>query len=187
MVYASLADRLHYGRMFARKTVMAIFALWLAASVPASLGAQCLLCETSAPEGGHEAPQPLAIDIEGGLDFERVAVSGSVGGSVVVDPISRSRRVTGALSDLGGLAMTGSAIVRGEPGRAVRISLPDTVSLRSPGGSAATITRLRTDLPDTPRLDGNGRLRFSFGGALDVVGDMEGDYRGRITITVDYQ
>jgi hypothetical protein len=29
-------------------------------------------------------------------------------------------------------------------------------------------------------------LRFRFGGELDVSGNVEGDYRGDIPITVDY-
>lgn len=187
MVYASLADRLHYGRMFGLRTVGVIVALGLAASVATPLAAQCLLCEREATQSVSQADKPLSIEINSGLDFDRVALAAPAGGSVVIDPVNRSRTVTGALSDLGGFAMTGSATVRGEPGRTVRVDLPRTVSLRSPDGSSATISRLATDLPNSPRLDGDGVLRFSFGGRLDVEEGMSGDYRGRITITVDYQ
>lgn len=153
-----------------------------------AMAAQCLLC-TPAPEAsaGERAPAPLSVEIGSGLDFDRVAATGSGGGSVSIDPVSRSRRIDGALSDLGGLVMTGTAMVRGEAGRVVRITLPAEVLLRSAGGPGARISRLVTDLPASPRLGADGVLRFSFGGRLDVTGDGDGDYRGRIAITVDYE
>lgn len=159
-------------------------AFWL--SAPAM--AQCLLCAPGpAVPTGERAPAPLAVEIGSALDFDRVAVSAPGGGSVSIDPVSRVRMVEGALADLGGLVMTGSATVRGEPGRAVRIGLPREVSLHGTGGSGARITRLVTDLPNAPRLGSDGSLRFAFGGTLDVTGDDGGDYRGRIAITVDYE
>lgn len=159
-------------------------AFWL--SAPAS--AQCLLCAPGpTATTGQRAPAPLALEIGSGLDFDRVAVGASGGGSVSIDPVSRSRMVEGGLADLGGLVMTGSATVRGEPGRTVRIGLPGQVSLRSASGADARISRLVTDLPNAPRLGPDGTLSFSFGGRLDVTGEGDGDYRGRIAITVDYE
>lgn len=159
--------------------------VWLAGS-PAA--AQCLLCSP-----GPEAPvdarpdAPLEVEIGSGLDFDRVAIDAPTGGSVEIDPVNRSRIVHGALSSLGGLVMTGSATVRGEAGRAVRIGLPANVMLRSRDGTSARISRIVTDLPAAPRLGPDGTLRFSFGGRLDVTGDLDGDYQGRVAITVDYQ
>lgn len=149
--------------------------------------AQCLLCVPQAAASASErAPAPLALEIGSGLDFDRVAFAPG-GGSVSIDPVSRSRRVEGALFDLGGLVMIGSATVRGEAGRAVRIGLPQDVSLRNASGTDARISRLVTDLPAAPRLGPDGTLRFSFGGRLDVTGEGDGDFRGRIPITVDYE
>lgn len=158
--------------------------VWLSASA----SAQCLLCAPgSSTIGSERAPAPLAVEIGSGLDFDRVAVGAPGGGSVSIDPVSRSRVVQGSLADLGGLVMTGSATVRGEPGRAVRVGLPGQVSLRSPGGGDARVSRLVTDLPAAPRLGPDGSLSFSFGGRLDVTGESDGDYRGRIAITVEYE
>lgn len=167
-----------------------LFALYacVLASLPAPLGAQCLLCtEPTAPGAPGRIDAPLAVEISSGLDFDRVAVTAPAGGSIVLDPVGRSRTVAGALANLGGLVMTGSATVRGEPGRAVRVSLPGEVILRGARGGDARISRLVTDLPAVPRLGPDGSLRFSFGGRLVVTRDMEGDYRGRVPITVEYQ
>lgn len=167
-----------------RSVLFLLAAGWSAGPAPA----QCLLCApVDAPVANERTDMPLAVEIGSGLDFDRVAVSAPAGGSVSIDPVSRSRSVQGALSNLGGLAMTGSATVRGEPGRAVRIALPDQVTLRSGAGTSARISRFVTDLPRAPRLGPDGTLRFSFGGSLDVAGDADGDFRGRIAITVDYE
>lgn len=168
--------------------------LFLAAAVwsPAPASAvQCLLC-TPAPgapgaPADERAPAPLSVEIGSGLDFDRVAPTAPGGGSVSIDPVSRSRRIEGGLSDLGGLVMTGTATVRGEAGRAVRVALPGEVLLRSASGPGARISRLVTDLPASPRLGPDGVLRFSFGGRLEVSGEGEGDYRGRIAIVVEYE
>jgi hypothetical protein len=82
--------------------------------------------------------------------------------------------------------MVGSAVVRGEPGRAVRIVLPRRIDLHSIGGARISIDAIVSDLPSLPRLDSAGALEFRFGGRLRVSGDAEGDYRGDVPITVEY-
>jgi len=77
-------------------------------------------------------------------------------------------------------------IVRGEPGRLVRIGFPDVIRLYGLTGSSIRVRALTSDLPSAARLDSHGMLRFQFGGELDVSGNVEGDYRGDIPITVDY-
>ncbi len=161
------------------------------ASAAAPAAAQCLLCAPgveagAAPRIGPTAETPLRVEIETQLDMGRVAV-GAAGGEVEVDPVSGARRLRGALFDLGGFALSGVVSVRGEPGAAVRVVLPAAVDLESGSGRAARVTGLVTDLPPAPRLGPDGRLRFRFGGRLQVAGLDDGDYRGRIPVTVEYQ
>ena len=170
--------------MFLAKLLAAAAAV-LAAS-PAV--AQCLLCAPG--EAGSKADKPaipLRVEIGSGLDFNRVALTAPGGGSVTIDPAGGTRSVSGAMAGLGGMFMAGSVTVRGEPGRTVRVDMPADVALRTPAGGSARVARLVTDLPPMPRLGADGTLRFSFGGRLDVSGDLDGDYHGRIAITVDYQ
>lgn len=148
--------------------------------------AQCLLCPAPAQPTTPEerAPAPLSIEIDAGLDFPRL-VSGAGRGSVVLAP-GAAPRTSGALQALGGMAMHGRVLVRGEPGRALRIDLPERVTLRTPTGETAELKDLIAGLPAAPRLGPDGLLRFEFGGRLDVGANGAGDYRGRIPITVDY-
>jgi hypothetical protein len=85
-----------------------------------------------------------------------------------------------------GRAMNGEVVIMGEPGRQVRVELPTRIDLFGFAGGALAITRITSDLPILPRLDGEGRLRVRFGGELFVRGDAEGEYRGDVPITVDY-
>ena len=82
--------------------------------------------------------------------------------------------------------MVGSAVVRGEPGRAVRVDLPRHIVLRSFSGGEIIFEEMVSDLPSLPRLDSAGRLEFRFGGRLRIRGDAEGEYHGDLPITVEY-
>lgn len=164
-------------------------ALALAAAGSSTAAAQCLLCAKDGAAGAvatRKADIPLHVDVETQLDFSRVAV-GAMGGEVEIDPVSGARRLRGAVVDLGGFAVNGVVTVRGEPGAAVRVILPASVDLESSAGRTARVVGLITDLSPAPRLGPDGRLRFRFGGRLQVAGLDDGDYRGRIPVTVEYQ
>lgn len=160
----------------------------LVAASPTS--AQCLLCAQDGPNGSTLSKRgttvPLRVEVETQLDMGRVAV-GAMGGEVEVDPATGARRLRGDVVDLGGFALTGVVIVRGEPGAEVRVTLPASIDLESSHGRAARVTGLATDLSAAPRLGPDGRLAFRFGGRLQVGALDDGDYRGRIPVTVEYQ
>jgi hypothetical protein len=82
--------------------------------------------------------------------------------------------------------MPGTATIRGEPGRALRIELPRRITLYSLSGGEMTFDQVVSDLPSLPRLDSAGRLTFRFGGRLSISGNSDGDYRGDFPITVEY-
>jgi hypothetical protein len=82
--------------------------------------------------------------------------------------------------------MVGSAVIRGEPGRMVRISLPSRIDMHGLNGSRISIDGIESDVPASARLDSSGSLSFRFGGRLQIVGDADGDYRGDVPITVEY-
>ncbi|WOF45532.1 DUF4402 domain-containing protein [Sphingopyxis indica] len=168
-----------------------ILALGLLLAAPSGAGAQCLLCakdDSSAFDSGRAAGRdtPLHVEIETQLDFSRVAV-GAMGGEVALDPATGARRLSGQIVDLGGYAVSGVVSVRGAPGAELRVILPPTVDLESGSGGRARVTGLVTDLAGVPRLGPDGRLRFRFGGRLQLDARDDGDYRGRIPVTVEYQ
>jgi len=160
-------------------------------TVPASPAAgQCRLCDT--PAGGADeraiggrGEGPVTLEIATSLDFDRLILLGSGEGSATLLP-DGTRSVSGAIGDIGGRAMVGSAIIHGEAGRAVRIELPRRIELFSLSGGRILIEDIISDAQGSARLNGSGILEFRFGGRLRVSGEADGEYRGDVPITVEY-
>lgn len=156
---------------------------------PLQGGAQCRLCsagEQAGASGRDTASVPLTVTIEADIRFSRLALNGR-SGEARLDENSGITQTDGGLINLGGLSLTGSARVTGEPGRAVRVDLPQMVRMVNQTGDAAELVNLRTNLAAQPRLDLDGKLTFSFSGTLRVRGSNGGNYRGRIPITAEYE
>lgn len=158
-----------------------------AAAVASPAGAQCRLCDkpTTAREEAT-AKDDIKIDIETSLNFDRLILFGEGNGTALIRP-DGSRTALGSVAGIGPRAMVGTAIVHGTPGRTVRVDLPRRIELYSVGGSRITFDEVVSDLPELPRLDSAGNLTFRFGGRVTLGGDAEGDYRGDLPITVEYQ
>lgn len=164
-------------------------ALFLLAGNASFATAQCILCDAPKNDivtSSGIPERPLSIEITTDLDFSRLTTNGD-NGAIMVDPKQDGRILQGDVVDLGGYALKGEVIITGTPGRAVRIHLPDQIELNSPSGSVAHVSPIVTDLPPMPRLDMAGRLVFHFGGKLNITRGLDGNFRGRIPITADYQ
>lgn len=167
-------------------------ALMVAAVVAAAVGlsparGQCRLCEkpTTEPAQSPDGDE-IRLEIESSLNFDELVLSSNGQGAAVIRP-DGSSAAEGALAAVSPRAMVGTAAVHGAPGRAVRVELPRRIDLYSLGGGRITLDNVVSDLPALPRLDSAGNLSFRFGGRVTITGDSEGDYRGDLPITVEYQ
>ncbi|MFM6853668.1 MAG: DUF4402 domain-containing protein [Sphingopyxis sp.] len=174
-----------------------VVAMALGAAALAPVQAQCLLCAGSSTGSGTgttgdgaatelDAHYPLRISVTADLDFSRM-VAGNAGGSMVIDARSGRSSAAGAVASLGGMGFSGQVRVEGAPGRSIMISLPTQIELVSTTGGRAMVRDITATVPSLARLGADGRLDFAFGGRLDVAGGADGDYRGRIPITVTYE
>lgn len=164
--------------------IEAVLAATSLAGMPARAD-QCRLCgQTEAAGDAQESVQPVAIQVQTSLNFDRLVLLDSGGGMARL--AADGSRTTSGVAGLTGRAMVGSVVIQGEPDRAVRIDLPARIELWGTGSGRISIDRLETDLPSSPRLDSAGRLTFRFGGELRIAGDAEGDFRGDVPITVEY-
>ncbi len=172
---------------FVRAVPVAIAALCLLSAMPAE--AQCRLCEDAGPivaqRGGNG--RALRIDIDTGIDFARYVHLNDEEGYAELDPVTGERRTSGGLGELGGIAVTARVTLEGEPGRAVTVDFPDSITLRAPGGDKLELTALRTDLPAQPRLGTDGFLRFSVGGRITADRRDAGRFHGRIRVSARYE
>lgn len=148
---------------------------------------QCRLCTTpTTVQPDSVDSSDVKLQIETSLNFDRLILDGSGDGIAVIRP-DGSTSATGALSNVGPRAMVGTVAVHGEPGRSLRVDIPRRIQLYSLGGGQMTFDDVQSDLPSAPRLDSAGNLTFRFGGRVRVSGDSEGEYRGDLPITVEYQ
>jgi hypothetical protein len=168
-----------------------VFAIGIAVSLacwPTAAGAsaQCRLCATPTTESAIErADGEISLQIEAALDFDRLILLGTGDGTAQLRP-DGSTQVSGVIGAISSRAMVGSATVRGEPGRAIRIDLPRQIELYSLSGGRVSLDEIVSDLPSLPKLDSTGLLVFRFGGRVRISGDSEGDYRGDMPITAEY-
>lgn len=157
----------------------------VAATSPAR--AQCRLCET--PTTSRDDPSQsgdVRIEIESSLNFDRLIMYGAGQGAAVIRP-DGSTAAEGSVTGVSPRAMVGTAVVHGESGRTIRVDLPKRIELYSLSGGRITVEDVASDLPSIPRLDSAGNLTFRFGGRVRITGDADGEYRGDLPITVEYQ
>ena len=173
------------GHRFALLSSFALLVGALAMPVPAP--AQCRLCDdpTTSVDPGTSS-SPIRLEVQARLDFDQVLLLDSKSSGTARIAPDGSSSTSGSIAALTGRAMVGSVIVRGEPGRLVRIGFPNVIQLFGRTGSSIQVRALTSDLPAAARLDSQGVLRFRFGGELEVTGDVEGEFRGDVPIMVDY-
>ncbi|HEX5236914.1 MAG TPA: DUF4402 domain-containing protein [Sphingomicrobium sp.] len=149
--------------------------------------AQCRLCDkpTTSPQQ-NEGADSIQLEIETSLNFDRLVLSGGGDGAAVVRP-DGSTAAEGALTGVSARAMVGTAVVHGQAGRTVRVELPRRIDLYSLSGGRIAFDDVVSDLPSLPKLDSTGTLTFRFGGRVRITGDSDGEYRGDLPITVEYQ
>ena len=163
-----------------------VLAAVLAMAAVAPARAQCRLCATPTTTPTQTSGSShISLSVEATLDFDRLVLLGTGEGSATLLP-NGERSASGSIAAISGRAMVGAVVVRGEPGRTVRIEIPSRIDLHALGGGAITIEDIVSDLGDLPKLDSAGNLSFRFGGRLKISGDAEGDYRGDVPITVEY-
>jgi Domain of unknown function (DUF4402) len=162
-------------------------ALVLFAPGVAPASGPCRLCSkpVTSPSQSIDG-DPIEVAIETNLNFGQLVLAGDGQGAALVRP-DGSNGSEGALASVSARAMVGSASVHGLPGRAIRVELPRRIDLYSLSGGRITLDQVVSDLPSLARLDAEGNLNFRFGGRVTVTGESEGDYRGNVPITVEYQ
>lgn len=149
--------------------------------------AQCRLCtQPSTAISDGSADDDIQLQVEANLTFDRLVLLGPGSGAATIRP-NGSSGAEGSVMQVGPRAMVGTVLVHGDAGRSVRVDLPRRVELFSFGGGRITLDDVVSDLPAAPRLDAAGNLSFRIGGRLIVSGNADGQFRGDLPVTVEYQ
>ena len=163
----------------------ALAAGFAAPAMSQDVSAPCRLCGPSNVDPSAKTAVPISLGIETRLDFDRLILDGSGSGSAELGP-DGVQTVSGSVTAIGARATVGKVTIRGEPGRLVRITLPDRIELSGLSGGTLNLESIRSDVGPAPRLGADGTLSFRFGGVIRTTGDIDGNYRGDVQIDVDY-
>jgi hypothetical protein len=171
---------------------LALFSLALAGALgfaapalPQDVSAPCALCAPASGPVEDKPATPVSLSVETKLDFGQIILAGAGDGSAQLEP-DGARNVSGSVTAISARSMVGEVVIQGEPGRQLRIDLPLHIELFGLSGGSIRLDSIRSDLPPVPRLDGNGRLSFRFGGMVRLSGDVDGQFRGDVPIEVEY-
>lgn len=168
-----------------RWLLLALAAIPLLAPRPAT--AQCRLCAapTTIVDVTDKDAVSLVLEVITRLDFDRLILLNEGNGSATLRP-DGSTRAAGSIGSVSGRAMVGELLIRGAPGRVIRLDLPGSIELIGLKGGTIRVDSLESDLKSMPTLDSNGELRVRIGGELSLSGELDGDFRGDVAVFVDY-
>ncbi len=131
--------------------------------------------------------RPLSVVKAADLEFGGM-ISSPVGGTVIIDPTSGNRTITGGVTAAGGGPRPAQFFGYGFAGQSVQVNRgPLPVLTRVGGGASMNVTQLTLNGPTLRVLSSTGVLDLKVGGTL-VVGanQAEGQYQGNFTIIVTY-
>lgn len=142
-----------------------------------------------ADQGRVTVYRSLAIARIADLSFGRIQIPTSGSSTIIMNPGSGARTVTGNAVGYATPAPTrGAFTISGEGGQQVSLAIPATIQMTGPGTLTVNIT---DDAQNTPRLSGNlgaaGTYDFHVGGSFTITPSTPvGGYSGVITVSVDY-
>lgn len=169
-----------------RAGILALVTAFACAVASSGASAQCRLCSTPTTiRNDTESSDKVGLEVETSLNFDKLVVDGSGGGTATIRP-DGSTENAGGVAGISPRAMVGTVVLHGQPGRAIRVELPTRIVLHSLSGGEISFDDVVSDLRSMPRLDSAGALTFRFGGRLRISGDAEGQYRGDLPITAEY-
>lgn len=136
--------------------------------------------------------RPIVLEKNSDLSFGTVVRPTAGSGTVVIDPLTGDRTITGQGALLGGATPPSRAAftVTGEGGQTLSITVPPTLVMTRSGG-AETIT---VDLSPSAvggtlssALANEGTLNFGVGAEVPISNTTaSGEYTGAFTVTVQY-
>jgi hypothetical protein len=129
----------------------------------------------------------LSVLKKADLDFGELLVTGA--GTAVIDPVSGSVTGTGGVSPVGTAAHPAAFLGTGSKNSVVLIRLPkNPITLTRVGGTETmTVSNWTLDGATNRKIPPTDSFTFAVGGTVNVgATQVEGDYVGTFTVTVQY-
>ena len=160
---------------------------WAAVIVPAVV----VGIWASSSMAGHD-PVCEAVTIVltelGTLEFGSVAGDGSSSGTVIINPDTGAKTVTGGAVDFGGTpSAAASWQIAGSKQCTVILTFPASITVTS-GGDTTTVDTFNPDLTNPILIPNSGKITFKVGATLNVgVNQAAGTYTGTFNVNVIYE
>ena len=167
--------------------MLSCLALGLAALAVPAAAAAAPVPATANAKGTATVLKPLSVVKKADLDFGELIVSGA--GTAVIDPTAGTLTTTGAVVKVGTTAHAATFTTTGSKNSVVHIRLPSasTTLTRVGGGGTMTVSNWTLDGSTNRKIPLTRAFDFSVGGTLNVgANQLDGDYAGTFTITVEY-
>jgi hypothetical protein len=121
-----------------------------------------------------------------GMEFGEISAS-SMPGTIVLEPGGARTSTQGATLNSAVPGGPASFEIIGDPSASYIVTLPVSVTLRSPNGENMEVDQFTSIPSNTGQLDGGGRQTLYVGGTLNVNSNqLYGDYSGVMAVTVEY-
>jgi len=136
--------------------------------------------------GGWWPPPPVTVSVRRTLDFGSAASDISLPGTVVLNPVTGAKTVTGGAVDFGGHEQVAEFKIEGQRYANVFVVLPSSITLNT-GGGTMTIDNFTMNASNPINLGHHGRATIKVGATLHLnAGQQAGGYNGNLTISADY-
>ena len=132
------------------------------------------------------ALRPITITLFQNLDFGSVGTTVNTG-TVVINPATGLKTVTGGALDLGGVHTPAIFDVTGEKNTAFTIVLPSQITIVAPGGGTAVVNAFTSSPSSVGLFNQQGQATVTVGATLNVSSvTAQGAYTAPFSVTVAY-
>lgn len=130
---------------------------------------------------------PLILTELTPLEFGSVAGDANSPGTVVINPNTGAKTLTGAAVDFGGSDSPATWRIEGDKQCNVIVTLPGTITMTSGGGSM-DVRDFTSSSPNPVTIPNSRKIDIEVGATGDVgVNQGAGSYTGSYTFTVNYE
>lgn len=142
---------------------------------------------TASAGGKATVLRPLTVLKQADLEFGELVVNGA--GTAVMNPVTGAMSTTGPVTPVGAPGHPALFTSTGSKNMVVLIRIPNSpVTLTRVGGTETmTVSNWTLDGSTNRKIPQNNAFNFAVGGTLNIAaGQVDGNYTGTFTVTVQY-
>jgi hypothetical protein len=135
---------------------------------------------------------PVGVTVLGDLAFGTIIPASAAAGTVIINPDSGARSLTGGVTLVNSTYSPALFAVIGSANRPFHVNIPNnTISISNPAGATMQVTNFSTSSElngaKNGKFDASGNASFKVGGTLTVAANQStGFYTGTFVVNVNF-